>query len=481
MMLSCTIATAIIACNKDEENGTSTENTTSTVELKNHSLTPTLLKTMPDFGNVEAFSLLSSEDALTNSPGFVFGGSADGIGLYKQNDGSFTLLVNHEDNFAVSKIQFDKKFKPLAGEYILNSTGAGSRMCGATLATPEEHGFGPLFLTAGESSNESQIHALNPFDTKANSSTSRIVSAFGRWCTENAVPLSKKAYPGQTIVMIGDDDWDSQAGGQLALYKSTTGDLNNGKVYIIKREDNIRNEKNMQENNTYAVKFVEVPNAKSLTGEQINQFALENNAIAFGRVEDIDYRKAEGHEREIYFNVTGQDFTGVNADNSRTKYGRVYKLVLDANNPLLGQLTPILDGDKKADGKAKLFQNPDNIMVTKNYIYIQEDPNGYGDETHDAYIYQYNLTTKELKVVFEIDHKRNDSNNKYMGTNSAKGSWEYGGLIDISYETGVENLFMLCVQPHTWRKDAFLNPDGGSIRVKENQGSQIVLIKGLPR
>jgi hypothetical protein len=42
--------------------------------------------------------------------------------------------------------------------------------------------------------------------------------------------------------------------------------------------------------------------------------------------------------REIYFNVTGQNTTGNNADASRTKYGRVYKLNLDANNPLVGTL-----------------------------------------------------------------------------------------------------------------------------------------------
>lgn len=477
VLMSAALLGSFIACNSDDDNN----NESKSVQLKNHSITPALIKTSASFTGVQAYSLMSSEDSFINTPGFVFGGSADGIGLMKNNDGSFTLLVNHEDNFAVSKIQLDKSFKPLAGEYILNSTGAGTRMCGATLATPAIHGFGPIFLTAGESNNESQVHALTPYDTKANNATPRPLAAFGRWCTENAVPLAKEAYTGQTLVMIGDDDWDSQGGGQLAMYKSTTGDLNNGKVYILKRTNGDRTEKNMTESSSYAVEFVEVPNAKNLTGAQINQSAIDLGAIAFGRVEDIDYRKEKGSEREIYFNVTGQDITGVNADNSRTKYGRVYKLVLDANNPLSGQLTPILDGDKRVDGKAKLFQNPDNILVTKNYIYIQEDPNGYGDEAHDAYIYQYNIITKELKVVFELDHKRDDATNKYMGAGSAKGSWEYGGMIDISNETGIDGLFMLCIQPHTWKKDAFLNPDGGLIRPGEKQGSQIVLLRGLAR
>ena len=52
-------------------------------------------------------------------------------------------------------------------------------------------------------------------------------------------------------------------------------------------------------------------------------------AIKFGRVEDIDYRKGKSNGREIYFNVTGQDASGVNTDMSRTVMGRVYKLELE--------------------------------------------------------------------------------------------------------------------------------------------------------
>lgn len=478
LMLSCTIASAIVACNKNEESSVDT-NPTSTIEFKNHSLTPAFIKAMPEFSNLQAFSLFSSEDSFVNSPGFVFGGSADGSGLLKNSDGTYTFLVNNEDNYAVSKITLDNTFKPVAGEYVLNSNGAGTRLCSATLATPQIHGFGPMFLTCGESDNESLVHGITPFDTKANNSTPRPLTALGRWCAENAVPLSKNAYPGQTIILLGDDDSDAY-GGQLVMYKSSTGDLNNGKVYVVKRTNNITKETDMTENNSYDVEFVEIQNAKTNTGLQNNQAAEAAKAIVFGRVEDIDWNKTAGKEREIYFNATGQNNTGVNADNSRTKYGRVYKLELNPENPLKGKLSVVLDGDNKS-GKAKQFQNPDNICVTKNYVYIQEDANGYGDEAHDAYIYQYNIATKELKVVFELDHKRNDASDKYMGASSSKGSWEYGAMIDVSDIIGKEDTFMLSIQPHSWRKDNFKGVDGGSIRPNERQGSQVVLIKGLPR
>jgi len=141
----------------------------------------------------------------------------------------------------------------------------------------------------------------------------------------------------------------------------------------------------------------------------------------------------------------------------------------------------ILDGDNR-EGKASMFQNPDNICVTENYIYVQEDPNGYGDETHDAYLYQYDIATGELKVAFELDHDRNGTGEDvYGGRDSRFGAWEYGALLDISETVGMEDVFMLCVQPHTWKKDEFKGVDGGSVRPNEKQGSQVVVLQGLPR
>jgi hypothetical protein len=141
----------------------------------------------------------------------------------------------------------------------------------------------------------------------------------------------------------------------------------------------------------------------------------------------------------------------------------------------------ILDGDNRATGKAKEFQNVDNIVVTENYAYVQEDPNRYGDETHDAYVYQYNLTTKELKKAFELDHKRGTELDSKFKSLPDKGTWEYGAMVDISETIGIDDVFMLCIQPHSWKLPEFAGVDGGALRASEDQGSQIVIIKGLPR
>ncbi len=466
------IAAGVAGCKKDNNKKTEEPGIT----LQSYSKTPALLLKKAGFENLEVYSLFSSEDVFEQSPSYVFGGSADGAGLVKTADGNYVMMINNEDNWSVSRITLDKNFKPVKGEYTLNSDGGQARLCSGTMVLPEVHGFGPLYLSAGESNVEAQTHSLNPL--LSGPQTNTLTPGLGHWSAENAVPLPKDAYAGKTVVLIGEDA-DDASGGQLVLYVSNTvGDLANGTQYMLKRTDNNQIETAMTAGTAYDVEFVKIDNHKTITGAQIQALVDPLKAIKFGRVEDIDYRKGGAENgREVYFTVTGQAASGVNAAKVRTVMGRVYKLAMDANDPLKGKLTCILDGDDD-NGPAKEFQNPDNICVTKNYVYVQEDSNTYGGETHDAYIYQYNIATKEMKVALELDHRRNDPK---FGATATKGNWEYGALYDISDIIGVPDAFALSIQPHTWTGDAFKNKDGGTKRPNESQASQIVLIKGLPR
>ena len=82
-----------------------------------------------------------------------------------------------------------------------------------------------------------------------------------------------------------------------------------------------------------------------------------------------------------------------------------------------------------------------------------------------------------------MDHRRTatDAAKYNVGGISKFGDWEYGALIDVSEQLGIADTFLLSVQPHTWTGDKYKNIDGGGGRPNENQASQIVLIKGLPR
>ena len=486
-----TVACQKVSEKKELEQALSATASSDAFTPTNYSVTPPLVKKLAGFEALEVYSLIGSDDTLSYSPSFIFGGSADGAGLLKLPAGGFAgipnakyaYIVNHEDNFAVSRILLDGRLRPLKGEYILNSNGGTWRLCSATMATPQENGFGPTYLTCGESGEESRTHAISPLEIAYSPSMSKEVPGLGRWSAENALPLSQKAYAGKTIIMVTDDDSGNE-GGQVNLYMSdVVGDLNNGSLYTLRRTNLDTRERSMTTGSTYDVEFVQIEDAATLTGRQMNVKTTELSAIKFGRVEDIDYRKGGGDKnRELFFTVTGQPFSGVNADSSRTKYGRIYRLKLDKNNPLKGKIEVVLDGDVRP-GIADQFQDPDNICVTENYVYVQEDPNSYGDETHDAYLYQYNLLTKELKKVFEIDHRRDAADAvKYNPTGpSSKGSWEYGSMIDISNTVNVPGTFLLCVQPHTWRGAKYAGVDGGTLRATENQASQVLIVRGLER
>jgi hypothetical protein len=472
-------AGVILGACSDDETDAGAGPDAARVRLANHSATPALVKGLP--AGVQTYSLIGSDDRLAASPNFVFGGSADGAGLLRNTDGTYTILLNHEDNFAVSRITLDSTFKPVRADYVVTSAHGRWRLCSATLATME-HGFAqPVYFTVGESGIESMIHAVRPDQAP---DQSRLVTAFGRWNSENAVPLTVAAYPNRTVVVIGDDD-SGRNGGQVAMYLADrAGDIETGRLYVLARTDGVTRERDMVVGRRYPVEFRQVPNAEGTTGAQIEAAGLMHNMIQFGRVEDLDYRKGSAEaNRELYINVTGQNNTGVNADYSRTKYGRVYRLTLDAANPLRGQLEVVLDGDDRT-GPARQFQNPDNIYVGTNYAYVQEDPNGYGDETHDSYIYQYDLRTGAVRVVMELDHRR---------TAPRRGQVQRGRRLALRLvgvrgddrclaRARIPDAFVIAIQPHTWLDERFRNVAGPHTALpNERQGSQLLVVTGLPR
>lgn len=482
-ILALTGLISFISCNNDDNTTTTTPDTNnSLIELRNHSITPAFVTTQTEFNNVEVYSILSSEDALPESPNFVYGSMADGCGLLRNQDGTFTLINNIEADYAIARITLDATFKPIKGEYILNSDATGNTaQCSGSLATPEEHGYGPVYFSGGEwgAMPTNNVFMVDPYKSAADASVAEVLPAMGQWTIENAVPLGKDAFPGKTIIMIGDDS-RGDAGGQLAMYMSNTlGDFHNGNLYGLKVGDGTVTDNDLVVGSEYNVEFVQLDQT---TYNELNTESIAKGVMAFNRVEDIDYRKGSAAaNREIYFNATGHTS---NSD-TRTKYGRVYKLVLDENNPLSGKLTLVLNGDD-LDGKAKTFHSPDNILVTENYAYIQEDPNGYVDDMvkqHDAYLYQYNLNTGDLKVVLESAHRTVEAvDNGYASFDDRWGKWELTGMIDISDIIGEPDTFLLIQQAHSWKSDAFLNPDGaGTADNSRDEGSILLVVKGLAR
>ncbi len=476
----------LAACSKSNDTATATP--ASPVELKAHSVNPSLVKTLSGFENLQILPLISSDDVLAQSPGFVFGPQPDGAGLLKNPgaEGGYVLINNHEIAQSVSRVYLDKTFKPVKGEYILDYNGGTTRLCSATLATPAEHGFPvPTFLTAGESGSESMVHALDPLGAADKTNSSRRKPALGKASMENAVPLNKQAYPGKTVIVIGEDD----SNGQVLLYVSNTpGDLDNGKLYMLKRTNGDPVETNMNVSTSYDVQWVEVPNVTTMTGTQIAAFSVANNALQIARVEDLDYRKGSAaNNREVYFTATGVSSSDkVTPVAGKTMWGRVYKLNLNATDPVgAAKLEVVVDG---ATDPGNYIVNPDNLCVTENYVYIQEDGDSfYRDNNHDGRIWQWAINTpsQRAKAMLEMDHRRSDAtfNAKYNPSNvQLKSSWEYGAMYDISDIVNTPNTFLVNIHPHTWQDAKFRNADGSGAAANTNsEGGQVVIVRGVAK
>ncbi|RZK11686.1 MAG: hypothetical protein EOO46_05950, partial [Flavobacterium sp.] len=309
LALATALSISLMACQKDD----SPSNTVNQqIDFTSHSSVPPFVYPMSGFESMQISTLISSSDILPQSPSFVYGAQPDGGGLMKDPNGDgYIMITNHEILKSVSRVYLDKTFKPVKGDYIVDGVGGLTRLCSATLATPAIHGFGPIFLTAGESGEESMVHAIDPLGLSSERSrTDRVLPALGKASMENAVPLPKEAYPGKTVIMIGEDQsygTSHASAGQLIMYMSNTiGDLSNGKLYALKRTDGNQVETTMTLNNSYPVSFVEIPNAKNLTGAVINTTVNNLGAIRFSRVEDVDYRKGSANNnREVYFTATG--------------------------------------------------------------------------------------------------------------------------------------------------------------------------------
>lgn len=485
--LTLTIALAAITISCD--NGDDGPAFNDKIVFDNKSVTPAFTFAMPGFeSKLQISTLISSDDVLPESPNFIFGAQPDGAGVIKNPNGTgYIMINNHEIHQAVSRVYLDETFKPTRGEYILDYEGGQWRTCSATLATIEEHGFGPVFLTAGESGEESMIHAIDPVGAADKKNKTRVKPALGKASMENAVPLPKDTYPGKTVIIIGEDQSFGsahQSAGQLIMYlTNTVGDLENGKLYALKRTNDDVVETNIALNQEVDVQFVEIPNAKSLKGSEINTKNIELKALRFSRVEDIDYRKGSAsNNREIYFTATGQAAnSGTTPVANHTMWGRVYKLTLDGTDPLKGKLSLAIEGDTQAgDG----IINPDNICVTENFVYTQEDGDSYYPAAkHDSYIWQYSIATKENKPWVNMNHQRDNAsfNTTYNPANEKRfGSWEWGAMYDISDIIGVPETFIANIHPHTWKNNKYLNVEGSGLS-GNNEGGQVVIIRGVEK
>lgn len=203
------------------------------------------------------------------------------------------------------------------------------------------------------------------------------------------------------------------------------------------------------------------------TGLDGPQWVLEywsdiNNVFQFVRVEDIAYDKRPGMANVVYIVDSGRGRRPTDPVDPPTLFrstnGRVWKMVLDPNNPIVvTSFSLFVEGDDNPVQTLNEVHQPDNIETTMNGILLTEDPGSSQQFPVGSPL--PNATTARLwyvpfsgtpAVVAKVDQ----SADGVLGTdvdgrpNGNLGAWESTGIVDASEAFG-PGAYLINVQAST--------------------------------
>jgi hypothetical protein len=222
-----------------------------------------------------------------------------------------------------------------------------------------------------------------------------------------------------------------------------------------------------------------------------------NNVFQFVRVEDIAYDKRAGMGNVVYIVDSGR---GRRADQSqdtpnfKSTNGRVWKMVLDPNDPTkVTSLTVVVEGDDNPVKTLNEVHQPDNIETTRRGLLLTEDPGSSQQFPFDSA--DPNATTARLwhvplsnpvgaEVVAKVDQSADGGPTDVDGRAPGNlGAWESSGIVNASKAFG-PGAFLINVQAHTlWVEKApgdDNNGDGQPDFTYKREGGQLALIR-IPR
>ncbi len=410
-------------------------------------------------------SILSVNDVVGS---YRMVGIPDGLGAYDNNNGTFTLLMNHElgstsgivrahgsTGAFISKWVIDKSnLAVLSGNDLIQTvytwdtasnsfvqgTTQFNRFCSADLPAVsafynQATGLGTqerIFLSGEESGSEGR--AFGNILTGVSTGVSYQLPYLGRFSWENAVASPAS---GDKTVVAGMDD---ATPGQVYFYigtKTNSGTdidkagLNNGKLWGVKVPGlPLELSASIPAANTpFALE--DLGFVQNTTGAILNTNSVNAGVTNFLRPEDGAFDPS--NPNDFYFVTT----------NSFTAPSRLWRLRFNdiANPETGGTITAVLDG---TEGQKML----DNMTIDKlGHILLQEDPGG---QAHSAKIWQYTIATDVLELVAKHDPARFGDlvgSTTTPATLPFNNDEESSGIIDMSDILG-PGMFLLDVQAH---------------------------------
>ena len=486
--------------------------------------------TAPSGANFSFTPIVTVGDLVSVTPGtgpvgatnFAFCGIPDAMGLYKDSvSGENILFVAHETNSGTNQRPFlgQTRYKgawvsrfvlngttgailsgsPAHKELFLENTQAAgvlgtrpplegdvtgfTRFCSGSFAG-REHGMDrPLFLTNEESES-------GTYDA-AGSQT--VVIADGKMYTApdlgrvvRETTLLQPRRDALTVILSTEDGpQPSNVVSYVYMYVGTKqrrsnsvldkNGLTNGRIYVLAGRDAQHNEGTFT-TGSLATKWVEIPNAATLTGDQLSIQADILGGFGFVRVEDEEFDPKQP-TRSVFLATTGG--SGPNP------LGRLYELTMNPVNPIAnGTLNVIYNASNVinpggsytgttgtlrtgfATGSLGTYTNGgalgtgtdfpvsvDNIAVSNDFIVINEDRNTPADAVFAHYgrnggVWTLNRNSSyaaKLQGTFNYAYTE-ARDGQTLGSNT-RGRWESSGVIasDAIFGPGT---FVINVQGH---------------------------------
>ncbi len=464
--------------------------------------------------SVRVVPLMTVGDTLPN--GYRFEAIPDGIAVDPRGRNTFDIYVNHEtstipfrgaadfDNAQLSKLTLKRgNGQIMDGRMVITSDQNYLRFCSNFFAGPAEGFSRPLVLTNEETSDffnlppgpawppgPGAIQAGRAVAYDPDLDETRTILGLGRLNHENTI-----AVPGynQAVLITGDDTFSAPSA-QVYMYLAADADgvwNDQGHLWAFKADDPaMLDYGDLLPGTSITGRYIPVPDAIA-DGNQtvLENWSNANNVFQFIRVEDIAYDRNTpnviyiadtGEPRAIPDAVTGRLRRGPSGTQGPYPNGRVFKMVLDPNDPTIVQsMSVLIDGDAlgaASAGVLSLIHNPDNIETTRWSLMIQEDPGGQnsyapGDPNGtSARIWRYDLASGRLSVVAEVDQSADPA--------AEQGAWESSGIVDVSAYFG-RGTFLVTVQAHSLSVETQVVPDptnpGGTIVLKREAGQMLLL------
>ncbi|MEI7978991.1 MAG: cadherin-like beta sandwich domain-containing protein, partial [Bacteroidota bacterium] len=396
--------------------------------------------------------------------GYKMVGIPDGLGAFDNNNGTFTLLMNHEINSTLGVARAHGGKGAFVSKWVINKSDLSvvsgsdlirtaklwnkatnsyvsynydtiinrfSRFCSADLPPVNSFLNGTtgtaerIFLNGEENGVEGR--AMAHIATGPNAGTSYELPYLGKFSWENAVATPTK---GTKTIVAGMDDG---TGGQVYFYIGTKtkvgteidkAGLTNGKLFGVKVTGLSTESSSSIPAAGTAFTLVDLGIVKDSTGAALEAKSVSNGVTTFLRPEDgaWDPRKPT----DFYFVTTSAFATP----------SRLWKLAFKsiANPEQGGTITAMLDG---TEGQKMM----DNMAIDSfGNIFIQED---VGNNAHVGKTWVYNIENDRLVEIAQHDTMRFLNG----ATNFLTQDEEASGIIDMKNILG-KGKFLFVDQAH---------------------------------